>query len=134
MKIKKLNESQNMTLRAYIWGMSVVTFFSAVALVGILYFIDPVASGMIGKTLFFLVAFFVLSGVFNLLLLRLRKRILNSENVHDSIALSFRQGVLLAILATGILLLQGMKILVWWDALLLAGGVFLIEIYFLSRD
>ena len=123
-----------MTLRAYIWGMSVVTFFSAVALVGILYFIDPVASGMIGKTLFFLVAFFVLSGVFNLLLLRLRKRILNSENVHDSIALSFRQGVLLAILATGILLLQGMKILVWWDALLLAGGVFLIEIYFLSRD
>jgi len=123
-----------MTLRAYIWGMSVVTFFSAVALIGVFYYIDPSASGTIGKTLFFLVAFFVLSGIFNLLLLRLRKRIITSENIHASIVLSFRQGVLLALLASGILLLQGMRLLVWWDALFLAGGIFLIEVYFVLKS
>lgn len=123
-----------MTLRAYIWGMSIITFFSAIALGGILVYIDPNTSGIIGKTLFFLVTFFVFSGVFNLILLRLRKGIINSKNIHTSISLSFRQGVLLAILVIGILLLQGMRLLVWWDTLLLVGGIFLIEVYFVLKS
>jgi hypothetical protein len=123
-----------MTLRAYIWGMSIVTLISLVALVGVLNYIDPSASGLIGKTLFFLVAFFVLSGMFNLILLRLRKKIINSENIHANIGLSFRQGVLLAILAIGILILQGLRLLVWWDALILLGGIFLIEVYFVVKS
>jgi len=123
-----------MTLRAYVWGMSTVTFFSIIALVAILNYIDPSTSGVIGKSLFFLVAFFVLSGFFNLVLLWLRKRIITTENIHANVGLSFRQGLLLALFGVGILLLQGMHLLVWWDGLILLGGIFLIEVYFVLKS
>ena len=51
-----------------------------------------------------------------------------------NVALSFRQGILLALLAVGLLILQSFRMLVWWDALLVVAGVFLIELYFLSKN
>ncbi len=56
-----------------------------------------------------------------------------SETAFYNVGLSFRQGVLLSMLCVGLLILQGLRMLVWWDGLLLVGGVFLIEFYFLSR-
>jgi len=84
--------------------------------------------------LFYLAVFFVLSGIFNLILLFIRRIFLGHEMAVENIELSFRQGILLAIIAIGILILQSYQMLVWWDALLVVAGVFLIELYFLSRD
>lgn len=97
-------------------------------------YVDPETTGIMGKILFYLILFFALSGIFNLFLLFLRKRITNGENAFANIGLSFRQGSLLAILAIGLLILQSFRMLVWWDGLLLLAGVFLVELYFLSRD
>jgi len=122
-----------MTLKAYIWGMRTVILFSIIALALVIYYIDPDTSGVIGKTLFFLTLFFVLSGIFNLMLLRLRKGITNEKTALANASLSFRQGMLLALLTVGLLVLQGFRMLVWWDGLLLVAAVFLIELYFLSK-
>ena len=122
-----------MTLRSYIWGMRIAVLFSIIALGLAVNYVDPESSGVPGKALFFLILFFALSGIFNLILLRLRKKITTTENAFDNINLSFRQGILLAVFFTGILVLQGQKILIWWSALLLLAGVFLIELFFITR-
>ncbi|MDP1619442.1 MAG: hypothetical protein Q8M12_00415, partial [bacterium] len=84
--------------------------------------------------LFYLSLFFVGSGIFNLVLLRLRKGTLNAETASSNIGLSFRQGMLLALFMIGLLVLQSFRVLVWWDGLLLFGGIFLIELYFVSKE
>ena len=122
-----------MTLRSYIWGMRIAVLFSIIALGGAVYFIDPEASGFPGKALFFLILFFALSGIFNLILLRLRRRVTVEENAVEKINLSFRQGILLSIFFTGLLIMQGQRILIWWSALLLLAGIFLIELFFITR-
>ncbi|MFA6383609.1 MAG: hypothetical protein WCX17_04280 [Parcubacteria group bacterium] len=114
--------------------MRIVTLFSIIALVLVVNYVDPEAAGIIGKALFFLILFFALSGLFNLILLWFRRKITHSENAHAQVGLSFRQGLLLSVLATGLLLMQSFRVLVWWDGLLLLAGIFLIELYFLSRD
>ncbi|HCP08591.1 MAG TPA: hypothetical protein DIT25_02215 [Candidatus Moranbacteria bacterium] len=114
--------------------MRIVTLFSIIALILIVKFVDPETSGLIGKLLFYLVFLVAFTGIFNLTLLWFRRKMTDAETAHINVGLSFRQGLLLALFATGILLMQSFRVLVWWDGLLLLAGIFLIELYFLSRD
>lgn len=123
-----------MTLKSYIWGMRLVALFSFIALGLVINYVDPEKSGIVGKVLFYLIFFFFLSSFFNLFLLWIRKRALGKEAVSLNISLSFRQGALLAIFVAGLMVLQSMSLLIWWDGLLLLAGVFLVELYFLSRN
>ena len=122
-----------MTLRAYLWVVKIVTLFSFIALILVVYFIDPEKTGWAGKTIFYLVLFFALSGLLNLILTKLRKIWGGEETVILNIVLSSRQSAILAAILVGLLFLQGLRILVWWTGLLLAACVFLLELYFLSR-
>lgn len=123
-----------MTFRTYVWGISIITLFSFIALAGVIIYVDPEKSGVAGKAIFYLVFLFFLSGFLNLILIWLRKKMIGRDAIAANLSLSLRQGILLAILAIGILILQGMRVLVWWDGLLLVAGVFLIELYFLSKE
>jgi hypothetical protein len=123
-----------MTLRAYIWGMRIVTLLSLVALTAIIVFVDPQNSAWVGLVLFYLAAFFSLGGIFNLILLFIRRKLLGEKLATESVGLSFRQGIFLAVIILGLLALQSFRILVWWDALLVVAGIFLVELYFLSRE
>ncbi|SRR3989339_1332576 len=122
-----------MTLRTYLWVVKIVTLFSFIALSLVIYFIDPEKNGWAGKTIFYLVLFFALSGLLNLILTKLRKIWGGEETVILNIGLSSRQSMLLALILVGLLFLQGLQILVWWTGLLLTAGIFLAELYFLSR-
>ena len=123
-----------MTLRSYIWGMLFLILLFAGILGAVVFFIDPDSSGFLGMFLFYSTIFFVFSGIFNLFLLFLRKKFLDEKSLANSVGLNFRQGILLAILFLGILIFQGLRILVWWDVLFLIAGVFLLELFFLSRE
>lgn len=122
-----------MTLRSYLWVVKIVTLFSFIAFAAVVYFIDPERTGWAGKTIFYLVLFFALSGLLNLILSKLRKIWGGEETVVLNIGLSSRQSALLALILVGLLFLQGLKILAWWTGLLLVAGIFLVELYFLSR-
>ena len=122
-----------MTLKSYIWGMRFATLFSIAGLVAVVYCVDPDA-GPVGKMLFYFILFFVLSGILNLLFLWLRRRITTSETAFANVGMSLRQAMILALFAIGLLILQSFRVLVWWDGLLLLAGIFLVELYFLSRD
>lgn len=121
-----------MTLKSYIWGLRGINLISLSVLVLVIYFVDPEA-GVLGLIIFYLVLFFALSGVFNLILLTLRNLFLGHERALLSVSLSFRQGILLGALGTALLFLQSFRLLFWWDAFLVAFGIFLVELYFLSK-
>lgn len=113
--------------------MRFATLFSIAGLAAVVYFVDPDA-GLVGKVLFYFILFFAISGVLNLIFLRLRRRITTSETAFGNVGMSLRQAIILAFFAIGLLILQSLRVLVWWDGLLLLAGVFLIELYFISRD
>jgi len=123
-----------MKLKVYIWGMRIITLLSLMALGIVIFYVNPESAGIFGVVLFYLIIFFVLSGIFNLFLLFIRKKLLGKEMVAINVGLSFRQGILVAIFCLIILILQSYRILVWWDALLSLGGIFLVELYFLNRN
>ena len=123
-----------MTLKSYLWGMRLATLISVVAFVLIVIYVDPETTGAAGKILFYFILFFSLVGFLNLVLLKLRKRIINKETISKNMRLSFRQAVLLSVFFIGLLIMQSFQVLIWWDALLLFVGIFLAELYFLSKS
>lgn len=120
--------------RGYLWLIRIIGLISLSALIFIVLKLDP-ERDIWTKIFFYLAFFFTFSALFNLFLLRLRKNRMRGELVGENIVLSLHQGILLALLATNLLVLQGLRMLLWWDGLLLVVGIFLLELYFLSsRD
>lgn len=122
-----------MVSRGYLWTTRIISLLSLIFLVLVIVRIDP-EKGLSGKVSFYVALFLFLAGAFNLFLLRLRRRLMKGDLAYENIVLSFRQGTLLAVLATILLVLQGLRMLIWWDGLLVVAGIFLIEFYFISRD
>ncbi|TAK95621.1 hypothetical protein EPO05_03620 [Patescibacteria group bacterium] len=123
-----------MTLKAYLWGLKFATLLSFVALLSVVWFFDPYREGWIGLVLFYLSVLFFFSGIFATMLTAGRRRAAESEEVlFINVGMSFRQGVLLALLVVALLLLQSFRVLVWWDGLLVVAGILLAELYFLTR-
>lgn len=124
----------SMTLKSYVWGIRFLTFISLSALGFVVFHVDPEKSGFFGKVIFYSVLFFFLSGTLNLFLIFTRRKIMGSEAALANMGLSFRQSILLSVLAIILLIFQSFRMLVWWDGLLAVAAVFLIELYFLSRN
>ncbi|MFC1608802.1 hypothetical protein ACFL2R_02465 [Patescibacteria group bacterium] len=122
-----------MTLKSYIWGMRIATVTSLIVWLVVINGIDPIEAGLVGQVFFYLSFWLFLSGVFVLFLSWLRKFFMGEEIAFACLGMSFRQGVLLSLIGVGLLFMQGAGVLVWWDGFLLATGVFLVELYFLSR-
>jgi hypothetical protein len=122
-----------MVPRGYLWLVRIIGFVSLLAWGFLVTQVEPEKNYWM-KVAFYLTFFLFLVSLFNLFLLRLRKRVMRGEAVGENIILSFRQGTLLALLATSLLVLQGLRMLLWWDGLLVVAGIFLIELYFLSRN
>lgn len=122
-----------MTLKSYLWGLRISAIISLLGFGLIVYSVDPQKSGILGQFLFYLSLFFFLSGVFILFFTRIRKASIEEETSLAYLGLSFRQGILLALLAIVLLAMQSFRVLTWWDGLLATAAVFLAELYFLSE-
>ena len=114
--------------------MRLISIISLAALAMVAVYIDPKNSGALGILLFYTIVFFMLGGFFNLFLIFARRKFLGNEMAALSVNLSFRQGMLLSAAAIGMLILQSFRMLAWWNALLVIAGVFLVELYFLSKN
>ena len=77
--------------------------------------------------------FFALAGWFSLFLFWLRRKASGNELISAHLGVSFRQGLLLAVCVVILLTLQSFRVLTWWDGLLAAGAVLMVELYFLAR-
>ena len=122
-----------MTIRSYLWGMRLSTLIALVALGLVMYYVNPLRDGILGQTLFYVSLFFSITGLATLFLFWLRRKFANNETVYLNVGVSFRQGVLIALAVSVMLLLQSFRLLVWWDAGLVITGILLIELWFLSK-
>lgn len=96
-----------------------------------IYFLNPkMGTGAITTLLISL--FFSLFCLVSLVGFLLRVRTSNNELLYEAIKSSLRQGFLVGLYAVAILGLGGVKLLTWWDGLLLALSLVLFEIYFKS--
>jgi len=122
-----------MTIRSYLWGMRLCTLAALSALGLVVFFVNPAADGLLGQVIFFASLFFFITGIATLFLFWLRRNFSRSGELEISIGISFRQGVLIALAVCALFLLQGFRLLVWWDGGIVVVGVLLIELWFLSR-
>jgi hypothetical protein len=122
-----------MTIRGYLWGMRFCTLAALVALGLVVFFVNPVADGLLGQMMFFVSLFFFTTGIATLFLFWLRRTFSRASDLEVGISISFRQGALIALAVCALFLLQGFRLLVWWDGGIVVVGVLLIELWFLSR-
>jgi len=123
-----------MMLKSYLWGIRISTVISFAVWVLVIKQVDPEKAGAVGQLLFFASALLFLSGLFVLFFTWLRRAAGGSEDVAFAyIGVSFRQGILMAILLCLLLSLQQHRVLTWWDGALTVGGILLVELYFLTR-
>ena len=96
-----------------------------------IFFLNP-KMGPSAITTLLVSLFFSLLCIISLLGFLFRVRKSNNELLFEAIKTSLRQGLLVGIYAIAILGLAGVKLLTWWDSLLLALSLVLFEIYFKS--
>lgn len=72
-------------------------------------------------------------GVATILGFYLRRWWMHNEVLLSNVKLSVRQGALIAAFGTALMILAAMRLLTWWDAIILAVSFVLIELYFKSR-
>jgi len=123
-----------MSIGVYIWGLSISTMLALATWIFVIFYIDPNESGIIGKFFFYTSFFLFISGFLITVLVWLRKKFIGKNATAENIGLSFRQGILLATFLIIIAILFGIGYLIWWNALLVLVGIFLIELHFLSKD
>jgi hypothetical protein len=113
--------------------MKIGTLLMVIVWALVVFGIDPDEAGIIGQVFFYSSLFLMTAGIFSLFFVWLRRKIVGDEMAADHLGINFRQGILLSILVIILFLLQNARVLTWWDGLLAVGGIFLIELYFLSR-
>jgi len=120
-----------MTLKKYLNLMGILTLICWLAWVVVLFFINPEKTGLIGFVLFYFSLFLAVLGTASVLGFVVRAR-LNKSPVFKQVELAFRQGIWLGLLVVGLLLLQGLGLLRWWNGLLLLLFLTFLEFFFLS--
>ncbi len=121
-----------MTVKSYLWGLKISALISLAGFSLVVFAVDPQKSGIVGQLLFYLSLFFFFSSISILFFTWLRRKPVEEELALAYLGLSFRQGILLALLVIILLIMQSFRVLTWWDGLLVVVAIFLAELYFLS--
>lgn len=96
--------------------------------------LSPFMSGYLALTLFYSSFFIALTGTFSILNYYLRITVSKHKKYFQHINTALRQGSLLSLMIVVGLVFQRLRVLTWWDALLILIIVLLIEYYFMARE
>jgi hypothetical protein len=96
--------------------------------------LDPFESTGLALALFFLSMFFALTCTFTVIGFYFRLWLSKNEVYSNYISISFRQGVLLTIIALGCIFFLMIGVLNWWSGFLLILSVSLVELYFVAKE
>ncbi len=122
-----------MSLRTYLIGVFIGTILCWGAFVLTILNIDPTDSGTLGLASFFSSLFFALTGTFGLIGFFARIWLSGNEIIYENIGISFRQGVLFSLCIVGLLALQAIRMLTWWNGILLVLIIIMLEFYFMAK-
>ncbi|MFH1375887.1 MAG: hypothetical protein ABIH35_04440 [Patescibacteria group bacterium] len=123
-----------MTSKSYLLGIFVTALLGWTALVIVFYRLDPFTSTALAIPFFFAALFLALTGTLTLIGFYGRVWFRRGEIYVQHISIAFRQAVLLTVAVEVALAFQILRILTWWDGILIAAAVGLVEVYFSSKD
>ncbi len=123
-----------MTFKQFITLMIIATVSLWIGWWWVVLSIDPFGTGPLGFLLFYGVLFLSLIGSFTLAGVYMRKMRLEHALVFHLVLLSFRQAVVLALFFLVLLVLQGERLLYWWNVLGLFAIVIIIEVFMLRKE
>lgn len=83
---------------------------------------------------YFISIFFFIGGVASVVGFLFRKWWMHNEVLFSSVKTSIRQGFIFSSFCCALLVLSTMRLLTWWDALIMTICVVLIELYFKTRS
>jgi hypothetical protein len=94
--------------------------------------LDP-KQGFVTVFTFYVSLTLTITCLFSLLSFMVRRKVTNNELFFANIKVSFRQALLLAVFADLTLFIASIGLLTWWDIILLALSLILLELYFESN-
>jgi len=118
----------------YIIGIFIASALGWASLFVVINNISPFISGYLALTFFYSSLFIALTGTFTLLNYYLRIAITKGKNNYQQINTALRQGSLLSLMVIAGLIFQRLRVLTWWDALLILIIVLLVEYYFMAKE
>ena len=121
-----------MIWRKYINGMTLGVLILSLVLVFILNFTSP-EMGAVSYGSFFISLFLLLVFLTTITGFYLRRRASNNEVVFRNLKSAFRQGTLVALYFTVLLIMRAANLLNWWDAALLAVSVIAFDMFFKEK-
>lgn len=121
-----------MSLKSYIIIMSICTAVLWLGWMLIINLINPATTGAFGFIFFYATLFLALTGAIAILGLLIRMKSSESEFVPSEVGTALRQGVLFAILIVGLLFLQSLRLLSWWNVVLFVLIITLAEFFLIS--
>ncbi|PIZ71340.1 hypothetical protein COY07_05115 [Candidatus Peregrinibacteria bacterium CG_4_10_14_0_2_um_filter_43_11] len=118
----------------YTFSIGLATLIAWASWLVVINKMSPFLSGYLSLALFYSSLFIALTGTFALLIYYLRTWI--RKNTADShyLNIALREGVLLSLMVDVGLIFQRLRVLTWWDFILLFAIILLIEFYFLARE
>jgi hypothetical protein len=108
-----------MTFRSYLVFMAILTLIDWGAWLYILETVNPNETTIVGVLIFFVTLFLGLVGVVSIIESIVRVLLLKREVVIREVAIAFRHGVLLSLVAVGSILLLKQQLFQWWTLLIL---------------
>jgi hypothetical protein len=118
----------------YLLGLAALAALGWLALFIVIFRLDPFTSTALAVPFFLAALFLALIGSLTLIGFYSRVWFRKGEIYLQHISIALRQAILLSIAVEIALVFQILRILTWWDGILIAAAVGLIEIYFSSRD
>lgn len=118
----------------YLLSIFIATVFGWASWAVVINKLSPFTSPQLALSLFYSSLFVALTGTLTLIIYYLRAWLNKGEIYNAHLNISLRQGVLLSAMICIAIGFQRLKVLTWWDGLLLLAIVLLIEFYFMARD
>lgn len=118
----------------YLLGIFIAAIFGWSSWIVVISKLSPFLSPMFALSFFYASLFIALTSTLALLGYYIRIWINKNEVYAFHINIALRQGTLISIMICLSLLFQRMRVLTWWDGLLLLMLLVLIELYFMGRN
>ena len=122
-----------MSLKQYLIILGICTGLCWLGWLLVILLINPYQAGWMAFMFFYLSLAFALLGSFAIIGFMFRLRVLKKDEIaHKGINIASRQSVLFTVLILLALFLQSQRFLTWWNLVILALVVALVEMFFVS--
>lgn len=122
-----------MKLKTYLFAIFSITLLSLGVWLLIFFNVDRDVADFITISAFFGSLFLWLAGFLTLIIFYLRVWFSNKEVVFSNLPISIRHAILIALIIVGLLALNALQVLTWWDAGMYLVVVVLLELFFRSK-